>query len=81
MLRRAVKKRLYDWEPLLSPVLQAYKSTVSESTGFTMFRLVFGCEIRLPIDFGTPLPELPRYIKTLAVELTDDFKYVYKLAK
>ena len=79
MLRRAVQQRPYDCEPLLSPVLQAY-STVSESTGFTPFRVVFGREMRLPIDFGSPLPEPPRDIKTLEVELTDDYEMVYKLA-
>ena len=57
MLRRAVQRRPYDWEPLLPAVLQAYRSTPSESTGFTPYRLVFGREMRLPIDIGTPLPE------------------------
>ena len=59
MLRRAVQKRPYDWEPLLSPVLQAYRSTISEATGFTPYRLTFGREMRLPIDLGTPLSEPP----------------------
>ena len=81
MLRRAVQKSPYDYEPLLSPVRQEYRSTVSESTGFTPFRLVFGREMRLPIDFGLPLPEPPRDIRTLAVELTEDLEWAYKLAK
>ena len=81
MLRRAVQKRSYDWEPLLSPVLQAYRSTLSESTGFTPFRLVFGREMRLPIDFGSPLPELPRDIRTLVVELTENLEWAYRLAR
>ena len=74
MLRRAVQKRPYDWEPLLAPVLQAYRSTVSEATGFTPFRLAFGREMRLPIDLGSPLPEPPSDIRTLAAETAEDLK-------
>ena len=62
-------------------MLEAYRSTVSESTGFTPYRLVFGREMRLPIDSGSPLPEPPRDIRTLAVELTEDLEWAYKLAK
>ena len=38
MQQRAVQKRPYDWEPLLSPVLQEYRSTISEETIFTPYR-------------------------------------------
>ena len=62
MLRRAVQKRPYDWEPLLSPLLQAYRSTIFKATGFTPYRLTFGREMRLPIDLGTPSPEPQRDI-------------------
>ena len=75
MLRRAVQKRPFDWEPFLPPVLQAYRSSVSEATGFTPHQLAFGREMRLPIDIGTPLPEPPRDTRTLAVDITDDLKW------
>ena len=81
MLRRAVQKRPYDWEPLLAPVLQAYRSTISESTGFTPYRLAYGREMRLPIDFGTPLPGPPRDIRTLARETAEDLEWCYRIAK
>ena len=81
MLRRAAQKRLYDWEPLLAPVLQAYRSTISESTGFTQYRLAFGREMRLPIDFKAPLPEPPRDIPTLAREIAEDLEWCYRIAK
>ena len=45
MLRRAVASHPYDWEPLLSTVLQVYRSTVSKSTGFTPHLLVVGREM------------------------------------
>ena len=81
MLRRAVQKRPYNWEPLLAPVLQAYRSTVSEATGFTPFRLTFGSEMRLPVDLGTPLPEPPRSIRSLASCLAEDLEWSYKVAR
>ena len=81
MLRRAVQKRPYDWEPLLPAVLQAYRSTPSEATGFTPSRLVFGREMRLPVDIGTPLPEPPRDIRTYANILTEDLEWAYRVAR
>ena len=71
-MRRAVHRKPYDWESLLAPVLQAYRSSVSEATGFTPYRLAFGRETRLPVDLGTPLPEPPRDLRTLAAELAED---------
>ena len=81
MLRRAVASRPYDWEPLFPTVLQAYRSTVSESTGFTPHRLVFGREMCLPIDFGSPLPEPPRSVRTQANTLAEDLEYSYRIAR
>ena len=81
MLRRAVQKRLYDWEPLLPAVLQAYRFTQSESTGFTPSRLVFGREMCLPVDIVTPLPEPRRDIRTYANILSEDLEWAYKVAR
>ena len=81
MLRRAVLKRPYDWEPLLPTVLQAYRSSITESTGFTPFRLAFGREMRLPIDLGSPTPDPPREIRTFAAELAEDLEWSYRVAR
>ena len=81
MLRRAVQKRPYDFEPILAPVLQAFQSTISESTNFTLYRLAFGREMRLPFDFKTPLPVPPREVKTLASEIAVDQKWCYRIAR
>ena len=81
ILRRAVQRRPYDWESLLALVLQSYRSTVSEATGFTPFRLAFGREIRLPIDLGSPLPEAYRDVRTFATELAEDLEWFYKVAR
>ena len=81
MLRSAVRKRLYYWEPLLASVLQAYRSTVSEATSITPHRLDLGREMCLPIDLGTPLPDQPRDIRTFAAEIADDLGWSYRIAK
>ena len=80
MLRRAVQRRPYDRESLLAAVLQSYRSTVSEATGFTTYRLAFGREMRLPVDLGTPLPEPPCDVRTFAVELAENLEWSYKVA-
>ena len=81
ILRRAVQKRPYDREPLLSPVLQAYRSTISEATEFTLYRLTFGREMRLPIGLGTPLPEPPRDICTMAAKVAENLDWSYQIAR
>ena len=74
MLRRAVQKKPFDLEPLPATVLQAYRSTISEATGFTPYPLVFVREMRLPVDIGTPLPEPARDVRTFAADLAEDLE-------
>ena len=56
-----------DWDHHLPMVLWAYRSAVQESTGCTPAALMFGRELRMPVDlaFGTPpnteLPTIPGY--------------------
>ena len=69
MLRRAVQKRQEDRKPLLSLMLQAYRSIISEAARCTPYRLTFGREMRLPIDFETLLLEPPQDIRTMAEEV------------
>ena len=74
-------KRPFDWEPLLSPVLQAYWSTITEATEFTLFQLTFGREMRLPIDFGAPLTEPQGDICTMAAEVAENLEWSYQIAR
>ena len=45
----------------LQAVMMAYHSSVHESTGFSLYRLMFGEECTLPKDVGLPRrePDLP----------------------
>ena len=37
--------------------------------------------MHLPIDFGAPLPQPPRDIRTLASEIAEDLDWYYRIAK
>ena len=59
-----------DWDDLLPAVMMAYWSSVNESTGFSLYRLMFGEECTLPMDVG-----LPRRTQ----DLLDPIKNLYAL--
>lgn len=61
--------------------MQAYRSTLSEATDFTPHRVVFGWEMPLSIDVGTPIPEPPREIRTHANSLLEYFECSYQVAR
>ena len=55
------------WDDLLPAVMMAYHSSVHESTGFSLYRLMFGEECTLPMDIGLPRqdPEPPDAVTSL----------------
>ena len=60
MLSISAAEHERDWDLHLPTVMLAYRSSVQETTGATPFSLMFGREVRLPVDimFGTP-PSYP----------------------
>ena len=78
MLRKAVGDHPEDWEEFLPAILMAYRSTISNSTGYTPYKLAFGREMRLGIDYGEEFPDPPStfedYANTLAKNLCDSYK-------
>ena len=71
MLSISAQDKEKDWDLHLPSVMLAYRTSVHETTGETPFQLMFGREVRLPIDvmYGTPTGEPPsstnRYAKSL----------------
>ena len=64
------------WDETLQLVMMAYRSAVHESTGETPNRLMFGREVRLPLDmaFGIPVSDSPvetTYAAQVACVLTE----------
>ncbi|XP_060753874.1 uncharacterized protein K02A2.6-like [Neoarius graeffei] len=54
MLRTLEGTQKSRWKEHLNKVVHAYNSTVHESTGFSQFFLLFGCEPTLPVDLMFP---------------------------
>ena len=54
-----------DWDDLVPAGMMAYRSSVHESTGLSMYQLMFGEECTLPINVGLPRrdQDLPDPIK------------------
>ena len=59
MLATSAKSNLNDWERYVHAVCYAYNTSVQSSTGFTSHFLMFGLEVRLPVDLqsGTSFSE------------------------
>ena len=56
MLRPYIFNNQKDWDEHLQYVMLAYRSSVQESTNFTPSKLMFGRQVRLPVDlmYGNP---------------------------
>jgi len=50
MLRKTAMADGKDWDKLILYVLFAYREVPQESTGFSPFELLYGCDIRGPLD-------------------------------
>ena len=70
MLAKYVSDHQRDWDEHLPLVMMAYRSSVHTSTQYTPFYLLFGHEVRLPVDvmFGRQpnhKPEVSDYVRNL----------------
>ena len=79
MLHRVVQKRPIDWKSLLAPVLQLYRLTIIKSKNLSLYRLAVGCNIRLPVDFGTLLLEPARDVWFIATDFAIDLEWRNKV--
>jgi len=85
MLSTTADDHPFDWEPHLWKVCMAYNSSIQASTGYTPFYLMFGREVRLPIDimYGTnqtplDLPSAGEYATQLQSRLLHAYYIVRK---
>ena len=69
-----------DWLDLFPAVMMAYRSSVHESTGLSLYQLMFGEECTLPMDVGLPCrnQDLPDPIKNpYALWVSDALEVAY----
>ena len=85
MLAKVVADNQRDWDERLPSVMAAYRSSRHEATGFTPNFLMFGREVRAPIDlvYGVPEEDAEHYESHQA--FVDDklkkMRHSYKLAR
>ena len=70
MLAKAVKERPFGWEDHLQRLCLAYNTSVNQTTGYSPFYLMFGRQVRMPIDLMYGCPDthtvtVPQYVADL----------------
>ena len=82
MLSMYVNSKQHDWDLFIPMVLLAYRSSVHSSTGFSPNRLMFGREVRLPIDLALGLPRSQAGTKSSYLShLQDSMVYCSEIAR
>ena len=81
MLSTAAGEHPFDWECHLRRLCLAYNTSVHPTTGHTPFFLMFGRQVRMPVDvmFGTPTPQpstVPQYAADLRASLEAAYRCV-----
>ena len=80
MLVRLTSDRQDSWEEMLPHSILAYRSTVHRGTGFTPYRLLFGRELKLPLEVKWGLPDYPRTTDSYSVQLAANLSDAYERA-
>ena len=81
MLSKFVNENQKDWDEKLPKLMMAYRTSVHETTQFTPAYLMFGRELRLPIDIACSIPSsenqtTAQYAKRLQDTLHSTFEHV-----
>ncbi|XP_048519646.1 uncharacterized protein LOC125503403 [Dendroctonus ponderosae] len=76
-LRIVVNNKQDNWDTQLAPFLLAYRSAVHESTGKSPAEILFGRELRLPIDLLTGRPEDLQIGEDYGLKLAEQLKLVH----
>jgi hypothetical protein len=81
-LRKAIASNQRDWDAILPIFLLAYRTSTHGTTGLTPASLVFGRELRLPLDllFGAP-PDKERPTIVRVANLVDHLHGIHSSAR
>lgn len=84
MLSKYIKPHQRDWDEYLDYLMMVYNSTPHQSTGFTPHHLVYGEEMRMPLDLLTEKlenNEENRLATEYAVTLEDNLRKAQRFAR
>ena len=72
-----------DWDQLVPLMLMAYRTAVHETTGCTPASLMFGRDLKLPIDilYGRPETEHAQHTTSYALKLQERLEKVHHFAR
>jgi hypothetical protein len=83
MLAKTVREQPFEWESHLRRLCLAYNTSVNPTTGYSPFFLMFGRQVRMPVDiiYGSPNVQtstVPRYVADLRSNLNAAYECVRK---
>ena len=83
MMGRTVSEHQKDWDLFLPYVIAAYRATIHQSTNYSPNYLMYGREVRAPVDlvFGIPVDQPPVSYDDYAVEVEERMKQAYCLVR
>jgi len=84
MLSKFVQENQQNWDQLLPLLAMAYRSAIHESTGCTPNELMFGCDVRQPVDpvfSSPPVPATPPDSTNFPRNLRGQVRKVHQLAR
>ena len=61
LLKSKVENDVERWDEHIGASMMAYRSSVHQSTGYTPFSLMYGREIKLPLDLMVGVPDEEEY--------------------
>ena len=72
MLSKTVRDRPFEWEEHIQRLCLAYNTSLHPTTGYSPFFLMFGRQVRMPVDlmYGTPAAQptsVPEFVGSDAV--------------
>ena len=81
-LAKVVDEHQRDWDQYIPLFLMSYRSAVHESTGTTPAKVIFGHEMRLPVDAitGTP-PDKPKPVTEYVSDLRNQLDEVHRMVR
>jgi len=83
MMGRMISDHQKEWDLLLPHIMAAYRASVHQSTGYTPNYLMFGREVRAPVDlvFETPTEDPPASYDDYTANLEDRKRQAYRLVR